>query len=121
MHSSLFIKYGGFSSIHNLIENFYEKLLDSKVVGSYFENSNMATLIEHQSHFISSLLGGPISYTDEHLQAVHCHLNIKEDVWHEVMTLLELALVEFEMERVDLEMILNKLSAKKGMFLCSQS
>ena len=54
MHSSLFIKYGGFSSIHDLIEIFYEKLLDSKVVGSYFENSNMLShdwlIISSQTH-----------------------------------------------------------------------
>lgn len=120
MQSSLFIKYGGFSSIHGLIDNFYEKLLDSKVVGFYFENSDMETLINHQTNFISSLLGGPASYTDQHLKSVHQHLNISEDVWNEVVSLLSLTLIEFGMEEADITMLIDALSEKKGLFLCSQ-
>jgi len=120
LQSSLFVKYGGFSSIHDLIDSFYEKLLDSEVVGSYFENSDMEALINHQTSFISSLLGGPASYTDQHLKSVHSHLNLDSEVWNEVINLLSLALFEFGMETVDSKMLINKLSGKKGLFLCSQ-
>ncbi len=120
MQSSLFVKYGGFSSIHELIENFYEKLLDSQIVGSYFESSNMEALMDHQTRFISSLLGGPSSYTDEHLKYAHSNLNINEDAWNEVINLLRLALFEFGMETVDSNMLINTLSSKKGLFLCSR-
>lgn len=116
MHSSLFVKYGGFSSIHCLVENFYEKMLDSVLVGAYFENSNMEDLINHQSRFITSLLGGPISFTDQHLASVHKHLNIDEDVWLEVITLLRQALLEFGMEQADSDMIINTFSNKKRFF-----
>jgi len=117
MHSSLFIKYGGFASIHDLIENFYDKLLDSKIVGSNFENTNIETLIDHQTSFISSLLGGPVSFTDQHLASVHSQFTIQEPEWHEVITLLRLSLVEFGMEPADCELVINKLLAKKGLFL----
>lgn len=116
MHSSLFIKYGGFTSIHGLIENFYEKMLDSELVASYFEHSNMEALIDHQTNFISSLLGGPVSFSDQHLESVHSHLNIKEEVWIEVITLLDLALLEFGMEKPDSDMLINSLTDKKGLF-----
>ncbi|ALO34537.1 hypothetical protein CMT41_07270 [Colwellia sp. MT41] len=121
MHSSLFVKYGGFASIHNLIENFYEKMLDSVLVGVYFEHSNMETLIDHQTRFITSLLGGPTSFTDLHLKSVHQHLNINEEVWNEVITLLKLSLLEFGMERIDAEMIINTLSNKKRLFYALNS
>jgi len=117
MHSSLFIKYGGFTSIHALIENFYDKLVDSAIVGPHFENTNIETLIEHQTSFISSLLGGPTSFSDQHLASVHSNLAIKEQEWCEVITLLELSLVEFGMEQADADVIINKLVAKKGIFL----
>ncbi len=120
MQSSLFVKYGGFSSIHDLIDNFYEKLLYSEVIGPYFENSNMEALIDHQTRFISSLLGGPASYTDQHLKSVHSHLNLNEDVWNEVVNLLSLALFEFGMETIDSNMLIKTLSKKKGLFLSSQ-
>ena len=120
MQSSLFIKYGGFSAIHDLIDNFYEKLLDSEIVGPYFENSDMEALINHQTTFISSLLGGPSSYTDEHLKSVHSHLNLNEEVWNEVIHLLSLALFEFGIETLDSNMLINTLSSKKGLFLCHQ-
>jgi len=121
VHSSLFVKYGGFSSIHNLIENFYEKMLDSELIGSYFEKSNMEALIDHQTRFISSLLGGPVSFTDHHLESVHRHLNIQEDVWNEVITLLKVSLLEFGMEQDDSAMIINKLSNKKRLFYALNS
>jgi hemoglobin len=120
VHSSLFVKYGGFSSIHSLVENFYDKLLSSKAVGEYFKASDMETLITHQNRFLSSLLGGPVSFSDQHLKSVHHHLNINEEDWNEVTTLLELALVEFGMEKADSDMLIKKLSDKKGLFLCSQ-
>ena len=120
MQSSLFVKYGGFHAIHDLIDSFYEKLLDSELVGSYFESSNMEALINHQTSFISSLLGGPASYTDQHLKSVHSHLNLDSEVWDEVINLLSLALVEFGMETVDSNMLISTLSGKKGLFLCRQ-
>ena len=91
-------------------------MLDSGVVGLYFENSNMETLIDHQPNFISAVLGGPVSFTDQHLASVHSHLNIKDEVWNEVITLLDLALLEFGMDKADSEMLINTLSNKKRLF-----
>ena len=121
MDSSLFVKYGGFSSIHGLVESFYDKMLDSELVSSYFENSNMESLIDHQTSFISSLLGGPVSFTDEHLKSVHSHLNINEEVWNEVVALLDLALLEFGMEKADSTILLNTLLEKKRLFYACDS
>ena len=89
MQTSLYIKYGGYASIHQLIEIFYDKVLASEIVGSYFKNSDMETLIEHQTNFICALLGGPASFTDQHLRSVHRHENIKEDAWNEIISIID--------------------------------
>lgn len=117
MTSSLYAKYGGFSFVHKIVVKFYEQVLESDRISHYFENSNMETLIEHQTQFISSLMGGAVSFTDERIRAIHKNLSIDEESWNEVMAILSNVLNDFSMEPEDSGAIINILVMKKELFL----
>jgi len=51
--------------------SFYDKILDSPVTSPYFSGIDMKRLIDHQTKFFAALMGGPASYTNDHLERVH--------------------------------------------------
>ena len=54
---TLFSKYGGFSTVHEIVRNFYADVLSEDSLKHYFENISMEFLIKHQSDFLSQVLG----------------------------------------------------------------
>ena len=60
MARSLFDKYGGFASVSKVVMTFYTKVLDSDVIGDYFDGIDMRRLIDHQTKFIATIMGGPV-------------------------------------------------------------
>lgn len=61
---------------------------ESDILGPYFDDVDMPQLIDHQTKFFASLMGGPASYSDETLQRVHARLHITEEVFDEMAQLL---------------------------------
>ena len=108
MSSSLFENYGGFAKISRIVSAFYDKALDSPILSPYFEKVNMKKLIDHQTKFISSVMGGPASYSNEELERVHAHLNIDERAFMEMTSLLKEALEDFEIEETMLYLFVMK-------------
>ena len=88
MSSSLFQKYGGFAKVSRIVLTFYEKVLDSDQIGDFFDGIDMSRLVDHQTKFIASLLGGPASYTDERLRQLHAHLGITDSDMDEMARFL---------------------------------
>jgi len=88
MATTLFEKYGGFAAVSKLVMSFYDRVLDSDVVGGYFDGVDVRRVIDHQTKFIASLLGGPASYTNESLKQIHQHLKIDRASFTEVSSLL---------------------------------
>ena len=78
MRRSIFERYGGFTSVSKIVLSFYDKVLDSPTVSPYFANSDMKRLIDHQTKFMASLMGGPASYTNDQLERVHAKLGITD-------------------------------------------
>ncbi len=75
----------------------------------YFANSDMRRLIDHQTKFIASLMGGPASYTDEHLERVHHRLGISETAFLETVNLLKETLEDFDFEDEDIREVEQEL------------
>jgi hypothetical protein len=63
----MFERYGGFAKISKIVSDFYGRVLDSPIMGPYFEESDMKRLIDHQTKFIASIMGGPASHPQEWL------------------------------------------------------
>ena len=88
---------------------FYDKALDSDVIGDYFEDVDMSKLIDHQTKFIAMAMGGPASYTNEMLRQVHAGLNIDTKAFNEAVSLLQETLEEFELGRDDIGVIIDDI------------
>lgn len=112
MSKSIFERYGGFASISKIVMAFYDKVLDSDVIGHHFENVEMRRQIDHQTKFIASIMGGPASYTDDALYRVHERLAIDQEQFDEMATLLEETLEDFDFERADIDEVMAHIRAR---------
>lgn len=114
MSQSMFDRYGGFTSVSKIVMAFYDKALDSDIIGPYFEGADMRSLVDHQTKFISSIMGGPASYSNDQLARVHAHLNIDMKAMDEMVSLLEETFEEFDVDRSDIEQIVGELRDRSG-------
>ena len=94
MTRSIFEKYGGFAQVSKVVMSFYDKVLDSEIIGPYFDNVDMRRLIDHQTKFIASVMGGPASFSNEALRQVHANLDIDKNSFDEMTRLLTETLTE---------------------------
>jgi hemoglobin len=117
MPQSLYEKYGGFSVISRVVMTFYELALESDQIGDYFADVDMARLIDHQTKFISSLLGGPASFSDERLAVVHRPLSISDSEFDEMGVLLGQALEQHGMSPPDVATSLSAIEAKRNIIV----
>ena len=115
MANSLFEKYGGFSTIHSIVIEFYNSVLDSDVVGPFFDGTDMESLIDHQTKFISFLLGGPVSYPEAKLKAAHSSLDIQAPHFDTIKTLLGETLASFDVEAEDIDSVLKKIESYRSV------
>lgn len=113
MAKSLYEKYGGFKSVSRIVMAFYDKVLDSDQIGDYFEDIDMPRLIDHQTKFISSLFGGPVSYSDERLKRAHANLDLTHEDFDEVGRLLSETLAEHGIEPVDISALMSEIEARR--------
>ncbi|MFN2197292.1 MAG: group I truncated hemoglobin [Anaerolineales bacterium] len=114
MSRSIFEKYGGFSSVSRVVMSFYDKMLDSPLTNPYFANTDMKRLIDHQTKFIAALMGGPASFTNEHLERVHAHLGITDPAFSESMTLLRETLEDFDFLEEDIQTVVDEMRSRKN-------
>ena len=117
MASSLFEKYGGFKTVSRIVLTFYDYALDSDQIGGHFEDVDMARLIDHQTKFVSSLLGGPASFSDERLAQVHAHLGISHTDFDEARDLLAEALEEHGMVPEDVKTVIAAIESKRPLIV----
>ena len=88
MALTIYERVGGFASVRKVVSAFYDKALESALIAHHFEQVEMPRLIDHQTRFISFLMGGPASYSDEHIQHVHARLAITLAEFDEMIELL---------------------------------
>jgi hemoglobin len=114
---TIFVKLGGFSAVSAIVMDFYEQVLDSDIVGDFFENTDMDKQIDHQTKFISSLLGGPASYTNEQLKKVHKHLHVMPEHYEEILILLDRALEKNGVTADDRQFVANEMESRRMFIL----
>ena len=121
MSATIYEKYGGFKKVSRVVMTFYDIALDSDQIGGHFENVDMARLIDHQTKFISSLLGGPASFSDERLKQVHDHLGISHADFDEMAVLLSEALDEHGFAADDISTIVSVIESKRSLIVTRQA
>ena len=114
MKQTIFERYGGFASVSRVVMSFYEKMLDSPITSPFFAKINMKRLIDHQTKFIASMMGGPASYSNDHLERVHAHLGITEQAFRESVALLTETLEDHEFEDEDVHSVKEEMMSRKN-------
>lgn len=120
MAQSIFQRYGGFAKVSQVVSSFYDRMLDSPVTSPYFSNTDMKRLIDHQTKFIATLMGGPVSYTHEHIERIHAPLGITEAAFFEALELLKETLEDFNYEIEDIRAVVAEMMTYKT-FVVSKS
>jgi hemoglobin len=117
MADTIFDRYGGFAAVRRVVSDFYDRALDSPVIGHHFEHIDMKRLLDHQARFVSSTMGGPASYTDEHLRRVHERLGITAEEFREMLALLTETLEDHAFEQPDIDVIASELRRRQGVIV----
>lgn len=120
MASTMFDKYGGFGTLSKVVMAFYDKVLDSEAAGRYFDGIDMRRLVDHQTKFIASVMGGPASYTDEALRLAHAHLGVDRAAFEEMTRLLEKTLAEFRFDEADAKRILAEVRSRADLIVTAR-
>lgn len=117
MDQSLFDKYGGFSTVSKIVMRLYDKLLDDDDVGPFFDDVDMPKLIDHQTKFVASLMGGPASFTDTHIERAHHHLDISAMHFEKLKELINETLTEFSVDQSDIDAVLGAFEARRNLLI----
>jgi hemoglobin len=112
-------KYGGFSTVSKIVMTLYDKLLDDDDVGPFFDDVDMPRLIDHQTKFVSSLMGGPASFTDIHIANAHRGLVIEDLHFDRLKALIAETLDEFGVEQADADTVLGAFEARRDLLIRS--
>jgi len=117
MEESLYDKYGGFSTVSKVVHEFYRRVLENDLLAPYFKNADMQSLMDHQTQFFSTLMGGPVTYTGEELDKMHKRLNIDEQAFAEVLDVLEEVLEDSGVAGEDVATIIGALGQYKPQII----
>ena len=106
MAESLFDRYGGFSTVSRIVSDFYGRVRESEILNPYFAGVDMHVQIDHQTKFIASLMGGPASFTDEHLRRVHSQHHITQEAFNEGCAVLRETFEDHDVDESDIGTIM---------------
>ena len=112
MTISVFQRIGGFAQVRKIVSELYDRILDS-ALEHHFVGVDVRRLIDHQTKFISSVMGGPASFSDEHLQRAHKHLGITAAEFGLLADLMRETLEDFELAAADIDFILREVALRQ--------
>ena len=96
---------------------FYDRVLDCDEIGHFFDNIDMRRLVDHQTKFVASLLGGPASYTDEQLRRLHSHLDITNAHFDELEMVLQDALEHHNVAKEDIAVVVAEFGKRRPLIV----
>lgn len=117
MEKTLFEKYGGFSTVSKIVLTFYDRMIEDDTVGPFFDDIDLSKLIDHQNKFISSLMGGPATFSDDHIERAHRHLTIENHHFDRLKEIVEETLADFNVEAADIETILGGFEERRILLI----
>jgi len=121
MHETMFERYGGLPFVTRLTLRFYDRVLASGRLAPFFANSDMQRLVEHQAKFLSTVMGGPASYSNAVLHETHRHLDIDDQAFDEMISLFRETLEGSNIAHADVETIIADLNARRTCIVRSAS
>lgn len=85
---------GGGRAVSQVVDRFYDRLLDDPSLAPFFVGVDMTRLKRHQVLLVSQVMGGPADYDGRDLRAAHQGLGISSDDFARVVSHLVAALQE---------------------------
>jgi hemoglobin len=113
MRETIFERYGGFATVSRIVSSFYDEALDSPILSPFFVGVDTKTLIDHQTKFVASMMQGPASYSNEHLERVHRHLAIDNTAFDEMCTIFRETMEDFEMDESDMAHVMGEIQSRR--------
>ncbi len=117
MAQTLFTRCGGFATVRKVVSAFYDKVLDHETLQRYFEDVDMRRLIDHQTSFMLTLMGGPASYSDDVLRRVHAHLGITRSDYAQMAAIIRETFIDFDFEPSDVEQMYREVMRKESLIV----
>jgi hemoglobin len=114
---TLYEKYGGFSQVSKIVLAFYNTLLDNDDIGPFFDDVDMSRIVDHQTKFVASLLGGPAAYTDNQLRQLHAHLDINDAHFDELEIVLSTTLAQHGMAEEDVQAVVAEFGKRRAFIV----
>ena len=111
---TMFERYGGLPFVTRFVLDFYDSVLASAELAPFFADIDMQRLVEHQAKFISSVMGGPASYSNATLREAHHHLDIDDRAFDEMVRLFREILDQANIAAVDADAIVAELNAHRA-------
>jgi hemoglobin len=115
--TNFFEKYGGFAAVSQIVRDFYKGVMASPRLKPYFHATNVDYLIEHQTKFLSQILGGPAEYNGRALLLAHANMGITEEAFTEVAEILQDVLEDNGIEDEDLSTIMGIVGSVKDQIV----
>jgi hemoglobin len=117
MKRSIFERYGGFANVSRVVTAFYGKVLESPVTSPYFAHADMRRLIDHQTKFIATIMGGPATFTNDQLERAHAGRGISEAAFGETVGLLRETLEEHSFADDDIQTVVDGMLSRKHLIV----
>lgn len=117
MEKSLFDKYGGFSTVSKIVLSLYDRLLEDDDVGPFFDDVDLPKLIDHQTKFVSSLMGGPASFTDDHIARAHRGMVIEHHHFDRLKEIVTETLEDFDVADDDIGAIVGAFEDRRDLLI----
>jgi hemoglobin len=76
-HKKTLFEQIGLKSIQRVVKLFYDKAFEDVLIGHFFFHANKSSLVEHQTHFATAMLGGPNHYVGKPLRPAHAAHKIR--------------------------------------------
>ena len=115
MAETLFTRYGGFATVSRIVSDFYGRVLDNDVLSPHFVGVDMRRQIDHQTKFVAYLMGGPASFSDEHLERVHSRMDIHNEAFNEIVEVFRETLEDHDIDETDIGTIVAELTVRKRL------
>jgi len=71
---SAFVRIGGVSTIHKVVDLFYDKVLGDSSVNFFFKDADMNVQRGKMKAFLIMALGGPVAYNGRDMRSAHTQL-----------------------------------------------
>jgi len=117
MEKTVYEILGGFTVVRKIVVDFYNNVLEVDDLAQFFATTNMERQIDHQAKFISMLLGGPASFTDQQLRTIHEDLGIKDHHFDMIKEILADTFEDFDVAEDHIHFVVGEFEKRRSLIV----